>query len=87
VRDFNDKEQKLIDELRNCFRKCGRAGLFFSGMDGTLYVCNQPAYNKADKERMDRRGDYNHVAYAVDKNYPGQTIVLSGYPYVDSGGF
>jgi hypothetical protein len=87
VRDFNDKEQKLIDELRNCFRKCGRSGLFFSGMDGELIVCNQPAYNKADKERSDQNGDYNQVAYAAANNYQGQTIVLSGYPYVDSGAF
>lgn len=85
--EFTEEELKAIASLKRAFSKCKKLKLSFSGMSQTLLVANEKAVTKANKNRVDKYGDYNPVALAHQECYGGTDCVVDGDPYVDSGGW
>lgn len=85
--EFTKEEINAIASLKRAFAKCKKLGLSFSGMDGSLYVCNKRTFELAKKNRSDHKADYSEVAFAINRCYSGADILICGSPYVDSGGW
>lgn len=88
------QEESAIKSLRAAFKKCDKLGLRFCGMDNDLYFCTQAVFQMASEERDDHRSDYNEVAFAIQQKrygdedkYEDADMLISGSPYVDSGGW